>query len=57
MNEVEKRAMDRFELARKRLSGGGGKNAGGLEGDYAVAFQQLVRLGMRPQLRRKYRSS
>jgi hypothetical protein len=48
--------MDRFELARKKLSSGGGKNAGGLEGDYAVAFQRLVRLGLRPQLRRKYRA-
>jgi len=55
MNEVEKRAMDRYELARKRLSSAGAKNAGGYEGDYSVAYQALVRLGMRPQLRKKYR--
>lgn len=57
MSENSKQALADFAAAQRRLANAAGvKNAGGYEGDYAVAYQRLVRLGLRPQLRQKYRA-
>jgi len=56
MTEEQLTALNSFSIATRKLAGASGvKNAGGFEGDYAVAYQRLVRLGVRPQIRKKYR--
>jgi hypothetical protein len=42
-------------VARKRLDSATGRNAPGAEKEYGSAYQALVRAGVRPQLRQKYR--
>jgi len=47
-------ALRDLEVARKRL-GMSGKGGGQVEGIYAQAYARLVKLGVYPQLRLKYR--
>jgi hypothetical protein len=56
MNEDDaRRLVSSYEAAWKRLQGLGGKNAQGAEAAYGLAYQALVKAGLRPQIRRKYR--
>jgi hypothetical protein len=54
--------LDRSDLERRLLQAwndlqnAGGRTAQGLENKYGQAYQELVRSGYRPQLRRKYRT-
>lgn len=52
MHEEIRKALDTFDAASKKVAGKGGQ---GVENKYAAAYQKLVMLGVRPQLRRKYR--
>lgn len=45
-----------LEAALKGLRGATGKSAQGKENQYGAAYQNLVKAGHRPQLRRKYRA-
>jgi hypothetical protein len=59
---MEQEEADRLErnLASafgKIKSGVGGKSAIGYEKEYGIAYQELVRTGLRPQLKKKYRLS
>lgn len=57
MNEDEIRRLNSsFEAAAKRLRATGGKAGQGAENAYAEAYQQLVKAGLKPQLRHKYRT-
>lgn len=51
MTEIQK-ALDAYDAASKRLAGKGGQ---GVENTYANTYQTLVTLGVRPQIRKKYR--
>lgn len=55
MDQQEKavRAYESAWMALKRSTGG--KTAQGLENSYGEAYQLCVRLGIRPQIRMKYR--
>lgn len=55
MDEVIDRALREFEAAGKALRSAPGKAAQGAENRYGGAYQNLVRLGVRPQIRHKYR--
>lgn len=46
-----------LEAAMKSVRGSAGKAAQGSENKYGQAYQQMVRAGIRPQLRRKYRAA
>lgn len=54
--ELVKDLSRNLEAAVKRLSGVSGKSAQGAENQYGQAYQDLVRIGAKPQLRLKYRS-
>jgi hypothetical protein len=45
-----------LEAALKNLRGATGKSAQGRENQYGAAYQNLVKAGLRPPLRRKYRA-
>jgi hypothetical protein len=45
-----------LEIARKALDGAAGKSAQGAENKYGIAYAQLVRVGLRPKLKKKYRT-
>jgi hypothetical protein len=45
----------KFKAASERLAKVSGKSAEGAESEYGQAYQALVRAGLRPQLRKKYR--
>lgn len=53
MSEETIKAIAEFDAAAKKLNVAG--KVQGVENRYAAAYQALVRLGVRPQLRRKYR--
>jgi hypothetical protein len=56
MNEDDIRRLNSaYEAAWKRLQGSGGKSAQGAESAYGLAYQALVKAGLRPQIRQKYR--
>jgi hypothetical protein len=55
MTEEQDKAVRAFAAASKRLSGSSGKSAGGIEAGYGEAYQALVRLGIAPQIKAKYR--
>jgi hypothetical protein len=55
LNEVIDRALREFDAAGKALRVAPGKAAQGAENRYGIAYQNLVRLGVRPQIRYKYR--
>lgn len=52
MSDEIRKALDAFDAASKKLAGKGGQ---GVENNYAKAYQLLVRLGVRPQIQKKYR--
>ena len=45
-----------LELASKALQNAAGRTAQGLENRYGEAYQRLVRAGLRPQIRKRYRT-
>ena len=56
MTEDEIRNLDfAFRNASDRLRKVGGKGAQGAENAYAMAYQALVKAGLKPQIRHKYR--
>ena len=54
--ELSKDLNRKLDSAYKRMSASTGKSASGAESAYGQAYQELVRSGLRPQLRLKYRS-
>ncbi len=51
-----RRLQSAYEAAWKRVaSGAGGKQAQGVEAAYGLAYQALVKAGLKPQIRKKYR--
>lgn len=51
-------ALERdLEKARYQIEKQGVKGGGSTEGKYAVIYQRMVRIGARPQIRRKYREA
>lgn len=44
-----------YRAARKRLDGASGKSATGVEKAFGEAYQALVRAGLEPQLKARYR--
>lgn len=57
VNEDEiRKAVNEFENSLRDVKKAlGGKPGFGIEARYGQAYQRLVRLGARPQIRRKYR--
>lgn len=56
MTEDEKdRLYATYRAARKRLDGASGKSATGVEKAFGEAYQALVRAGLEPQLKARYR--
>jgi hypothetical protein len=56
MTEEQEKAVRDFNAARTALQRStGGKTASGLEKAYSDAYQVCVRLGIMPQIRKKYR--
>lgn len=57
MNEDQERAMRDLEAASKRVKAGLGMKQGGeaAEKNYSQAYQQCVRLGVLPQIKKRYR--
>lgn len=57
MTDDEKSSLvSGLNAARKKLDGASGKSAQGVENGYGGAYQALVKAGIAPQLRKKYRS-
>lgn len=59
---IDKEEADRLErniasAFNKIKTGVGGKAAIGYEKEYGIAYQELVKNGLRPQLKKKYRLS
>jgi len=59
MDQEEKDRLERDLLAafNKFKGGVGGKAAQGFEKNYGIAYQALVRAGLRSQIKEKYRPS
>jgi hypothetical protein len=56
MTEDEKRSLiSAYNAAWKRVNGSSGKSAQGAESAYGQAYQAMVKAGIAPQIRRKYR--
>ena len=57
MNEAQTRAVNNFEAARKKIHASPtvAQQAIRAETEYAEAYQELVRLGLAPQLKAKIR--
>lgn len=56
MTEEQEKAMRGYQAAWNALQrSSGGKTASGLEKAYGEAYQVCVRLGIMPQIRKKYR--
>lgn len=55
MTDAIRKALDDFDAAAKKLGKVNGKAGAGSEAAYAQAYQRLVQLGVKPQLRGKYR--
>lgn len=57
MDEAQERALRDLEAASKRVKAGLGMKQGGdaAEKNYSQAYQACVRLGIAPQIKRKYR--
>lgn len=49
------RLWSSYRAAAKRINGSSGKSAAGVEKEYGQAYQALVRAGLAPQLKAKYR--
>jgi hypothetical protein len=57
MNDEQNKALNEFEAARKRVHGQPTVSQGAIrsETQYAEAYQELVRLGLAPQIKAKHR--
>ena len=57
MNDQQVKAVNNFEAARKAVQGSPTVSQGAIRSEtrYADAYQELVRLGLAPQLKTKYR--
>lgn len=55
MTDEQESALRDFAAASKRLGQVSGKNASGAEAAYGAAYQRLVKLGVKSQIRHKYR--
>lgn len=56
MTDEQEKALRDFNSARQALQKvGAGKAAQGYENAYGEAYQRCVRLGLMPQIRKKYR--
>ena len=56
MTEDEKQSLrSAYNAAWKRVQGSSGKQAQGIESSYGQAYQQLVKAGLAPQIKKKYR--
>jgi hypothetical protein len=55
MTDAEQKLVSSFNAARKRLDGASGKSASGIEAAYGEAYQALVKAGLAPQMRKRYR--
>lgn len=55
MTDEQIKAEDKYDMARKRLNTAKGKSGSGAESEYSAAYQRLVALGLRPQIRGQYR--
>lgn len=49
------RLMSDFNAATKRLKDTGGRAVQGAENAYGASYQALVRAGLKPQIKHKYR--
>lgn len=56
-DDIDKLERNLVSAFSKIKSGVGGKAAAGYEKEYGIAYQDLVKAGLRPQLRQKYRKS
>lgn len=54
-SQAEIKAVSAYEYARSKLGKINGKNGSGVEANYAQAYQRLVVLGLKPQIRLRYR--
>lgn len=55
MSDVAIKAETAFALAASKLGKINGKNGSGTEAAYSQAYQRLVSLGLRAQIKGKYR--
>jgi hypothetical protein len=55
MTDEQQKLVSTFNAARKRLDGASGKSASGVEAAYGEAYQALVKAGIAPQIKAKYR--
>jgi hypothetical protein len=55
MTDEQQKLISTMNAARKRLDGASGKSASGVEAAYGEAYQALVKAGIAPQLRKRYR--
>lgn len=55
MEEAIRKALDAFNAAASKLGKINGKAGTGTESTYAAAYQKLVQLGVKAQIRGKYR--
>lgn len=55
--DVARSLMSAYNAAWKRVNGSSGKTAQGAEAAYGQAYQALVRAGLAPQIKQKYRRS
>jgi uncharacterized protein YukE len=56
MNEEQERALRNLDSASAAVKRGvGGKAAEGFEKKYGQAYQECVKLGVKPQIKKRYR--
>jgi hypothetical protein len=55
VTDEQQKLISAFNAASKRLNGSSGKSAQGIEAAYGEAYQALVKAGLAPQLKAKYR--
>ena len=55
MTDEQQKLISAYNAAAKRLNGASGKSASGVEAAYGEAYQALVKAGLAPQLKGKYR--
>lgn len=55
MTDEQEKLQGTYKAARKRLDGASGKSASGVEAAYGESYQALVKAGLAPQLKAKYR--
>lgn len=55
MDEEERRLWSAYDVAAKKLASGKAGGSGGLESEFAKAYQRLVMAGHAQQLKKKFR--